>query len=306
MTIIDTETAIIGGGPAGLQAALSLGRIHRSAVLLDSGTYRNDPAAHMHNVLGFDGTPPSVFREAGRQDIAAYETIQIREAEVIAILDHSTSPRDPTDFEVRLSTGEVVRCRSVVLATGVRDVLPEVDGRADLWGREAAQCPFCHAHEFAGQRVAVLGPAAAAHLTPILAAIASEVVVLSDGAQIAVLPENARCIATAVESVSRSDDGRVRILFGDGSEELVGGIFCKPEPAAAAPFAAALRLGLNDSGAVRVDIRGRTSRRGIYAAGDMAHHPDLPAAMPAVVNALASGTTAAATAAMDLLSGELG
>src|SRR6478609_2235069 len=74
----DYDVVVIGGGPAGLQATLTLARVHRRVLMLDSGSYRNDPARHMHNVVTHDGTPPADFRAAARQDIAAYDTVTVR------------------------------------------------------------------------------------------------------------------------------------------------------------------------------------------------------------------------------------
>src|SRR3954469_22608177 len=111
------DAVVLGGGPAGLQAALTLGRVHRRTLLLDSGSYRNDPAHHLHNFLGHDGTPPTELRAAARKDLAAYDTVTVREVAATSVA------ADSEGFRVEIGD-EVVTTRGLVLATGVRDALP--------------------------------------------------------------------------------------------------------------------------------------------------------------------------------------
>jgi len=162
------DAIIIGGGPAGLQAALTLGRMHRTVLLLDSGEYRNGTVLHMHNVIANDGTPPSDFRATARAQLAAYRDVELRSIAAEEI----TGAEDA--FDVRLADGAVVRSRRIILATGVADELPDVPGLAGLWGVRAFSCPFCDGHEHAGRPIAVLGAAARAeHLIGLLGRIAS-------------------------------------------------------------------------------------------------------------------------------------
>lgn len=264
------DAVVIGGGTAGLQAALTLGRVHRRTLLLDAGSYRNDPAHHMHNFLGHDGTPPAELRAAARKDLAAYDTVEVREAAATSV------SRDGDGFRVELGD-ESVTSRGLVLATGVRDELPDRPGIADLFGDVVAHCPFCHGHEFAGRPVAVLGEAG--HLAGIMGPVASSVTALDPA---------------SVSSLSRTDDG-VRVAFGDGSSQEFGGLFVSTVLTQAAPFAEQLGLATLPSGCVEVDVMGRTSVPGVHAAGDMAHHPDLGMPMASVLTAAASGLVAGAS-----------
>jgi thioredoxin reductase len=173
------DVAVVGAGSAGLQAAQTLGRMRQTAVVLGTDRYRNDPAAHMHNFLGHDGTPPAELRDAARKDAEQYPTVALREVGVERI-DGSAGA-----FTLALQDGFSVQARRILLATGVADDLPEIPGVAELFGDLVAHCPFCHGHEFAGSPVGILG--SAAHV-PVMAAmlgpIASEVVVLAHGDQL--------------------------------------------------------------------------------------------------------------------------
>ena len=282
------DAVVVGGGPAGLQATLTLARVHRRVLMVDSGAYRNDPASHMHNVVTHDGTPPAEFRAAARKELAAYDTVTVRDGAVTEITP------DGAGFAVVLGD-ERLRTRGVVLATGVTDTLPDKPGLAALWGSVVAHCPFCHGHEFAGGHVAVLGVQGAGHVPRLVGPIASRVSVLTDGAELeAELPEGVAVRTEAVTGVCPSAVG-ARVSFAEGPDEEVAGLFVTTTLAQRAPFAEQLGLELNPSGCVRVDTFGRTSLPGVHAAGDMAHTAELPMPMAAVMTAAASGQAAAAS-----------
>ncbi len=295
------DVIVIGGGPAGLQAALTLGRLHRSVLLLDSGRYRNDPAAHMHNFLAQDGTPPAELRRAARADLEAYDTVELREAAV----DEVSGVAD--DFAVRLADGTVERSRRIILATGLRDEVPDVPGLDELWreGDLVAHCPFCHGHEMAGRVVGVLGAERAAHLAAMMRPVAASLVVLADAEPVtgelaaSLASLGATVVEGKVERVERSGDGLVAVV--EGEPVALGGLFVGPTSTQAAPFAEQLGLVTLPSGGVEIDAMGRTSVEGVLAAGDMAHEASLPMAMAAVLVAAANGLKAGAACVQSLL-----
>ena len=284
----DFDAIVIGGGPAGLQATLTLARVHRRVLMLDSGRYRNDPARHMHNVVTHDGKPPAEFRAAARADLAAYDTVSVREQEVTSVRhDHGL-------FTVRVGD-EQVTSRGLVLATGVRDTLPDKPGLAALFGDVVVHCPFCHGHEFAGRSVGVLGAAGAAHLPAILGPVVSRITVLTDGAVLeGELPEGVDVRTEPVTGLCPSPLG-VRVSFAEGPEEELAGLYVSTSISQAAPFAEQLGLAMLPSGCVEVDAMGRTSLPGVHAAGDMAHLAALPMPMASVMTAAAAGQVAAAS-----------
>jgi Thioredoxin reductase len=272
------DAIIIGGGPAGLQAALTLGRIHREVLLVDSRNYRNAPAEHLHNLIGSDGMPPAELRAAARRDLAAYPTVELADGEVAEVRGEAGA------FEVVFPDGHREETRAVVLATGVRDELPDIPGFAEQWGRRIAHCPFCHGHEFAGKRIGILAPDAArlAHLAGLLGPV-SEHLVPVDG----------------LERVEERGEG-LRLVLADGPAVDVDGLFAA-STVRQAPLVETLGLERSEPGGVLVDAMGRTSRRGIYAAGDTAHVRELPGPMQSIANAIAAGAVAGAAVAADAL-----
>lgn len=272
------DAIVIGGGPAGLQAALTLGRIHRSVLLIDSGAYRNAPAEHLHNLIGSDGMPPAELRAAARRDLAGYETVRMTEGSVDDVRGEAGA------FEVALADGTTEAARAVVLATGVRDELPDIPGFAEQWGRRVAHCPFCHGHEFAGRRIGILAADEARldHLSGLLRPVSADLV--------------------PVEGVVRIDeqgDG-LRLTLADGTAVDVDGLFAA-STVTPSPLVASLGLDLGPTGAVLVDPMGRTSRPGIYAAGDTAHLRELPGPMQSIATAIAAGMVAGVAVAADAL-----
>lgn len=301
------EVVVIGGGPAGLQAALTVARVHRDVVLLDAGEGRNAPASHMHNVVALDGTPPEEFRRIALRQLAAYPTLQVRRARVSAVrpvppVGHGSRPGPGSEvprtaYLVQLEDGsELVTC-TLILATGLRDELPAIPGLADLWGGLVVHCPFCHGHELAGRRVGILGAGSAEHIYGIMRRVASEVVVLTDGEELD--PSLGATVRTeAVQEVERHGDG-LRVLLETGEHVDLGGLFVASTPRQAGPFAEQLGLECNESGCVEVDEHARTSLPGVFAAGDMAHLPALPAPVQSVAHAIATGAIAGGSAVAD-------
>lgn len=287
------DAIVIGAGPAGRQAALTLGRMHRSTVLVDSGEYRNGTVLHMHNMVGEDGAPPAEFRATARAELSAYADVEIRDTGASSISGGEDS------FQVTLADGSTVDARRVVLATGVADDLPDVPGLQELWGTLAFSCPFCDGHEHADKSIGILGaPPRAAHLIGLLGRIVGDITVFpvdevfSDEDIRMLEATGARVSSTPVTSVEKDAEG-VR-LRTDDDERVVAGIFVAAgSMRQRAPFAADLGLAMLDSGSIEIDDFGRTSSPGIFAAGDLAHRASLPGPMASVLLAAAAGQLAA-------------
>jgi thioredoxin reductase len=143
------DVVVVGGGTAGLSAALTLGRARRRTLVVDVGEPRNAPAAHMQGYLSRDGMPPAEFLAIGRKEIAAYGVELVRDRAVGV-----AGERD--GFAVELADGRTVRARRLIVATGLKDELPAVDGVAERFGRDVLHCPFCHGWEVRDERFGVL------------------------------------------------------------------------------------------------------------------------------------------------------
>lgn len=143
------DVVVVGGGAAGLSAAVALARSRRSVLVVDAGEPRNAPAGHVHNYLGREGTPPAELFAAGRTELARYGGEVVTDTVVGA-------RRDDVGFHVELADSGSVRARRLLVATGVVDELPDVAGLAARWGRDVLHCPYCHGYEVRDQAIGVL------------------------------------------------------------------------------------------------------------------------------------------------------
>jgi thioredoxin reductase/SAM-dependent methyltransferase len=150
------DVVIIGGGAAGLSGALTLARARRSVLIIDAGRPRNATAAHVHTYLGREGTPPRDLLAGGRAEAAAYGA-EFRDAEVTGV-----ERLDDAGFRLVLGDAGAVVADRLLVATGLRDELPDVDGIEERWGRDVPHCPYCHGWEVRDQAIGVLatGPLA--------------------------------------------------------------------------------------------------------------------------------------------------
>ncbi|KIF69193.1 thioredoxin reductase [Streptomyces sp. AcH 505] len=163
------DAVVIGGGAAGLNGALMLARSRRSVVVIDSGTPRNAPAEGVHGLLGLEGMAPGELLRRGREEVRGYGA-EVVTGEVTSALpdpsavSDSAADSDPR-FTVTLSDGTTLRARRLLVATGLRDVLPDVPGLAQHWGRGVVHCPYCHGWEVRDEPIGVLavGPASVHH-----------------------------------------------------------------------------------------------------------------------------------------------
>lgn len=292
------DVVIVGGGPAGLAAALTLGRSRRRVLLCDSGPRRNAAAEHIHNFVTRDGTTPDEFRGIAREQLRAYPSVEIRDACIDAISGERGA------FRVTLAS-EIVTARRILLCTGMVDELPPIEGFRELWGGSIFQCPYCHGWEARDRRWGYLALAeASAHLLPFalkLRAWTRDVVVLTGGSFD--VPGEARLRLEAAGV--RLETAPLTRLVARGQQlegvELASGVtvpcevlFVHP-PQHQIELVDTLGLALDEHGYVRIDAMKReTSVPGIYGAGD------LTTRLQGAIFAASAGTQAAAMINLDL------
>ncbi|WVF70879.1 hypothetical protein IAT40_005673 [Kwoniella sp. CBS 6097] len=149
-----TDLLIVGGGPAGLSAAIMFSRLNRPCIVYDSGLYRNEGVAHSHTIAGYENAPPANVRSKIRQDLQEYygHTAEYRKGKIVDVKRIEEENR----FEAKDEEGRSISARKVVLATGLKDTLPDIPGLAEQWGKRAIHCIFCHGTETREQPFAFL------------------------------------------------------------------------------------------------------------------------------------------------------
>ena len=290
------DAVVVGGGPAGLSAALCLGRSRRRVLLTTDGPTRNAPAHAAHNVFTRDGTPPAELTAIGRDQLAPYD-VTLR-AERVA-----TAERTGDGFEFSMVGGDRVQTRALVLATGVRDVLPEIPGMAEAWGQSVFHCPYCHGWEVAGQPLAIYGRGESAlHLATLIPGWTDDLVLFTDGPSDLSPADHARIERRGIEirqervvRLAESGGQLEAVVLEGGASVARTGLFLHPSQEQRSDLAQQLGCALSPDGRVQADVFGRTGVPGVFVAGDTGP------AMQSVAAAAASGTTAGALLNMDLL-----
>ncbi|MEZ5177635.1 MAG: NAD(P)/FAD-dependent oxidoreductase [Acidimicrobiales bacterium] len=299
------DVVIVGGGAAGLSAALVLGRARRRVLVVDAGAPRNAPAAHMQGYLSRDGMPPSELLAAGREEIARYGVDLVVDA-VVGLRPAGAVDGEPS-FDVELASGDVVVGRRVLVTTGVRDDVPEVAGVRERWGRDLLHCPYCHGWEVRDQPLAVLGGfAGSVDHALLLRQWSDDVVFLAHTYELAAEEREqlAACSVPVVEGhVARlvvEGDRLAGVELEDGRTVRRTAVFVRPR---IVPHADGLLAGLGcdvePSGFVATDRMGATSVPGVWAAGNVAD----PRAQ--VITAAGAGSAAAIAINADLVTADV-
>ena len=289
------DCIVVGAGAAGLSAALVLGRARRRTLVIDAGRQSNRDAHGIGGLLGHDGRPPAAYYAAGRDELAAYPTVELRSAEVVG------GERHDAGFVLELADGSREVAPRVLLATGMDYRYPALPGIAERWGRSVFHCPFCHGWEVHDQPLGVLDRGASGVQRALLLRVWSDdVTLLSNGPAELDAADRDRLAAAGVAVDERRVAGLrgpgstlTAVAFADGGERPAGGLLVPVTMHQRSALADQLGAAAAEPGpvavdAIEVDPTFHTSVPGLFAAGDAS------AQMPSVANAVAAGSTAAA------------
>ena len=291
------DVVVIGGGAAGLSAALVLSRARRKVLVVDAGAPRNAPAAHMHGYLSRDGMPPAELLAAGRGRGAGATAATSSTGTVTDLV-----PDGRSGFSVLLDGGQRISARRLLVTTGLRDELPDIPGLRDRWARDVLHCPYCHGHEVRDRRLGVLGGTPGAvryaqivrqwthdlvYFTPPDTLTATERTQLLARGIGVVEGTIEQLVIDERPAARRADARRLR----HSSRRTVRAAPLRPEQ----PLLVGLGCDLDADGWVTADTTGRTSVPGVWAAGNLVD----PRAQ--VITAAGAGSAAAIALNADLV-----
>ena len=298
------DVVVIGGGAAGLSAALMLARARRSVVVIDAGSPRNAPATAVHGLLGREGIPPSELLERGRAEVRGYGG-QVVSGEVSAVA------RRDDGFEITLADARTVRAHRLLIAIGLVDELPDVPGLRARWGRDVLHCPYCHGWEVRDQPIGVLasGPRSV-HQALLFRQWSDDILFFphlmpnptgEEAEQLAA--RGIRVVGGEVRGMEIVDNQLIGVRLSDGTVVPRRAVAISPRMTVRSDFLAALGLrpvqhplGIGEY--VPADPTGRTEAPGVWAAGNITD----PVAQ--VGTAAAAGAAAAAQINADLVAEE--
>jgi thioredoxin reductase len=291
------DAVIVGGGPAGLSAALVLGRARRRVLVLDTGRPANAPSHAVGGLLAQVGVAPTELRRAGREQLADLPNVEVRDGAVV--------DADPIDggLAVRLAAGQTLRTRTLVLAHGLRYDPPALPGVEALWGRSIFHCPFCDGWEVRDLSLAVHGSGPeAARSALVVSEWSNDVVLLTDGParlngeRAALERAGVRVREERIREVVGSEGWLQRVEFVDGPAEQRDAMFVRTHRGQPNGIAEAFGCELSPGGTIVTDADGRTGVPGVYAAGDAATDQ-----FRSVANAIGAGSRVAQRVALDLI-----
>jgi thioredoxin reductase len=301
------DCIVVGGGAAGLSAALVLGRARRRTLLVDAREPSNLPAEGIGGLLGHDGRPPAELYGIGRAELGAYPTVELRDGTV------EGGERVDGGFALDLAGGGRELTRRVILATGMEYRPPDLPGLAPLWGRSVFHCPFCHGWEMRDAALAVLGGGdGGLHRALLLRGWSDDVVLLSDGPAELAAGDRERLSTAGVEVDERpvarliARDGTLAAVeFADGSRLERDGLLVPVTVTQRSPLAAQLGAEAAEPGPVAVDplvvdTMFRTTAPGVSAAGDVS------AKLQQVAGAISAGSLAAVGVVQGLMAEDHG
>jgi thioredoxin reductase len=266
------DVAVIGGGAAGLSAALVLTRARRRVVVIDAGQPRNAPAAHMQGFLSRDGMAPAELLAAGRDEVTSYGGRIV--TDTVTSISPLPGHHGPL-FEVATATGSRFTARRVLVTTGLRDDIPNIPGVAERWGRDLLHCPYCHGYEVRDQLLGILGgsPESVAHAL-LIRQWTDDVVLFANGTTLTA-NQREQLVASAVgiveEPVTRlliDNDQLAGVELASGSTVPRVAVFVRPQFVPNDTLLTDLGCTVTDQGWVDVDPTGQTDVPGVWAAGN--------------------------------------
>jgi thioredoxin reductase len=287
------DAVVVGGGPAGLSAALVLGRARRNVLVLDTGRPANAVSPGVGGLLGHAGIAPAELRRAGREQLAEHPNVEVRTTAVVG------AERRGAALAVELEDGSTLRTRALILAHGLRYDPPPLPGIAPLWGRSVFHCAFCDGWEVRDLPLALHGRGPAAALSAlVLASWSDDVVLCSDGTFVgdraALADAGVRIREEPIRRLVGSAGHLERIEFEAGPAESRDALFVSTRRGQPNELATTLGCELTDAGTIVTDVDGRTSVECVYAIGDAATEHSR-----SVANAIGMGSRAAYALALD-------
>jgi thioredoxin reductase len=270
------DCAIIGGGPAGLNASLILGRARRNVILFDNNNPRNAVTQESHGFITRDGIKPKEFREIAHEEIGRYPSVVYARREVTSVIKNNNS-NEPLFELLTLENNERYQSKTIIISTGLRDILPSIDNISDYYGRSLFHCPYCDGWELRDKPlVVIIGEQVQGfHFIQTIYNWSKDLVVCTNGTVFQnteqkdlLQRKGIKIIENKIKNFVGENGQMEKILFKNGKSVSRKGGFVMPQLVQSSDFGKQLGCQYNSLGGIAIDSFGRTNISGVYAAGD--------------------------------------
>lgn len=292
------DVIIIGGSYAGLSAALALGRAKRKVLIIDAGKPCNRQTPHAHNFLTHDGAKPADISAKGKADALAYPSVKLMDGKVTAAI------KKDEGFEVSVEDNSSYFARKLLIATGLKDVFPQVKGFAECWGISVIHCPYCHGYEVKDENIGLMmNGDIAFEMAKNINHWNSDLTLLTNGKSQLTPEQTAKLISKSIAIIEDEifelvhEHGELKhVVFKNGKELSLKAIYAKSEVEQYVNFDQQLGFELTEFNTIKVDAQQQTTAKGVYAAGDSTN------LMRSLSNVTAAGTLAAVMINKEMIS----
>ena len=297
------DCAIIGGGPAGLNAALVLGRARRNTILFDNNNPRNAVTQESHGFITRDGIKPKEFREIAHKEIGKYPSVAYAKKEVTSIIKNNNRL-----FELVTSDKELYQSKTIIISSGLKDVLPDIENISDYYGKSLFNCPYCDGWELRDKPLVVIidDQVQGFHFIQTIYNWSKDLIVCTNGKPFEnseqkrlIQNKGIKIMENKIKNFAGKNGQMEKMIFGNGESVSRKGGFVLPQLIQSSNFAKQLACEYNSLGGISVDSYGRTNIHGVYAAGDAS-----VIAPAQLIIAAAEGLRAAAGVNRDLIQKE--
>ncbi|WP_109435953.1 NAD(P)/FAD-dependent oxidoreductase [Aquimarina sp. AU119] len=264
------DVIIIGGSYAGLSAAMALGRSLRTVLIIDSGKPCNRQTPHSHNFITQDGKKPSEIASIAKKQVLQYNTVSF-----FADLA-TTAKKTNNSFEIETQSGALFLSKKIIFATGLRDIMPNIEGFAACWGISVIHCPYCHGYEVRNQKTGILANGDMAfHYAQLISNWTKELTLFTNGKSTLTNEQTEKIKKNNIEIIEKEVDAIVHengklqhITFDDQSKTVVEAIYSGPQFEQHCDIPEKLGCQLTEEGLIKIDTSHQTTVEGVYACGD--------------------------------------
>ena len=282
------DVIIIGGSYSGLAAGMALGRALRQVLIIDGGKPCNRQTPYSHNFITQDGKTPTEITSLAKQQVEKYSTVKFMNGLVV----HGAKTKK--DFEIQIASGETFSAKKLIFATGIQDIVPDIDGFSECWGISVLHCPYCHGYEVKNESTGILGNGEKGfEFASLISNWTKDLTLFTNGKSTLTTDQSAKLdnhliktVETEIDRLEHANKYLQKIIFKDGTASSVKVLYAPGPFKQHSDIPKDLGCELTDEGYIKTDPIQRTSLHGVYACGDNTTRTRT------IANAIAMGTAA--------------